>query len=114
MTAGEGGLITTNNKDFEEKCQSLTNCGRKETGYNNFDGELFGWNYRITEWQAAILTAQLGRFKKQMKIREKNKEYFARRIKEIKGIALLKRGPKVPRRAASSLSSSSTLMVSRD
>jgi len=95
MTAGEGGLITTNNKDFEEKCQSLTNCGRKETGYNNFDGELLGWNYRITEWQAAVLTAQLGRFKQQMKTREKNKEYLAERIKEIKGITLLKKDPRI-------------------
>lgn len=95
MTAGEGGIILTNAGEYAEKCHSLVNCGRKEEGYNTFDGFLFGWNYRLTEWQAAVLTVQLGRLTAQMKVREKNKDYFASHLKEIPEISLLKKDSRV-------------------
>lgn len=59
LTAGEGGAILTSDEQLMQKCQSLVNCGRKEAGYKDWEGHLQGWNYRITEWQAAILQEQL-------------------------------------------------------
>ena len=95
MTAGEGGIILTSDKDLEEKCQSLVNCGRKETGYNSFEGSVFGWNYRITEFQAAILSAQLDRLSEQTSHREANVDYFSERLKGVEGLTPLRRDPRI-------------------
>lgn len=82
MTAGEGGAITTNVAEVAHKCQSLVNCGRKEDGYADFEGELFGWNHRITELQAALLTAQLERLPEQAARREVNIRHLEARLAE--------------------------------
>lgn len=57
ITTGEGGMILTNNKNIFEKCQNLRNLyfGKK----NRFQHFQMGWNYRMTNIQAAIGCAQL-------------------------------------------------------
>jgi dTDP-4-amino-4,6-dideoxygalactose transaminase len=32
MTAGEGGMIITDDPDLEQRCQSIVNCGRRRPG----------------------------------------------------------------------------------
>ena len=91
LTAGEGGIILTSDNDLAERCHSLVNCGRKEDGYNNFDGDLFGWNYRIGEFQAAILSSQLERLPKQTLRREANVATLESLLSDIKGLKPLKR-----------------------
>lgn len=93
MTAGEGGIVLTNNKDYEEKLLSLVNCGRKQPGYDRFEGWLFGYNYRITEFQAAILLAQLKKLSKLTKIREHNGCLLTELLKEVEGVSVLERSP---------------------
>ena len=95
MTAGEGGMVLTNDDEWMQKCHSYVNCGRKETGYNEYDGQVFGWNYRITEWQAAVLIAQLERLPEQTKAKKENLDYFAGLLAEIEGIELLKTDARV-------------------
>lgn len=95
ITAGEGGIILTNDKEYEEKCQSLVNCGRKEPGYDSYQGNVFGYNYRITEFQAAILIVQLSRLDEHTGLREKNVNYFVEQIKDIEGLKPLKRDPRI-------------------
>ncbi|MCK6548113.1 DegT/DnrJ/EryC1/StrS family aminotransferase [Myxococcota bacterium] len=80
LTAGEGGAITTNRDELAERCQSLVNCGRKEPGYDSYDGVMFGWNDRITEVQAALLGAQLARLDEQHARRLANVTYFGERL----------------------------------
>ena len=70
MTTGEGGMITLNKKDKQERCSSIRNrgidVGRK--------GELFinlGSNYRLTEFQALLGLYQLKRIEKFLKHRNK-------------------------------------------
>src|SRR5581483_7830441 len=60
MTAGEGGLITTNDRDLAEVCESYLWSGRK-LGHEWYEHFRLGWNYRLTEFQAALLLAQLQR-----------------------------------------------------
>lgn len=100
MTAGEGGLVTTSNRLFYEKLESLNNCGRKEKGYDNFPGTLFGWNTRITEWQAAVLLAQLERLEAETKQRQAAVEYLTEQIGEIPGLEPLRRDPRVTTQGA--------------
>ena len=60
MTAGEGGIITTNDEELAERCISLREHGRRRDKPWYYH-EMLGWNYRMTEMQAAILRVQLRR-----------------------------------------------------
>jgi len=95
LTAGEGGILLTSDKELEERCQSLVNCGRKETGYNAFPGHEFGFNYRLTEFQAALLSCQLDRLQEQHQRREANIVYFSDRLREIGGLVPVRRDPRI-------------------
>ncbi len=71
MTSGEGGCITTNVGELAELCWSLVNCGRTKTA-DWYEHELIGYNYRMTEFQAAVLKAQLRRLDAQIERRQRN------------------------------------------
>ncbi len=58
MTAGEGGMVLTNNLACFEHLQSQTNCGRASLT-DQYQQRVLGSNYRMTEWQAAMLLGQL-------------------------------------------------------
>ena len=56
------------------------NCGRKEPGFDAFPEQLFGHNLRMTEFQAALARAQLGRLPEQNARRARNVERFEREL----------------------------------
>jgi dTDP-4-amino-4,6-dideoxygalactose transaminase len=58
MTAGEGGIVITSNLQFFEHLQSQVNCGRASST-DQFHQRVLGSNYRMTEFQAAMLIGQL-------------------------------------------------------
>lgn len=93
MTAGEGGIITTNDKYWAEKAYAFTHAGRiyGETGH--YQGKIMCWNHRMTEFQAAILLVQLTRLEKHKRMRIKNAEYLKKRLSEIDGIKSLRQDP---------------------
>lgn len=95
MTAGEGGLILTNDDLYREKLHSLVNCGRKEWGYDSFEGNLFGYNYRISEFQAAVLLAQLEKLADFTKRRAENAAHLTKLLDQIDGITTIKADPRV-------------------
>lgn len=94
MTSGEGGIICTNDRDIAESCDSLTWAGRK-VGRPWYEFHRLGWNYRLTEFQAAILNCQLARLDRQNQTREKNAEYLSARLAAISGIRPLVKDPRV-------------------
>jgi dTDP-4-amino-4,6-dideoxygalactose transaminase len=85
MTSGEGGILTTNDKDLARMCDSLLWAGR-EVGRPWYEFHRLGWNYRLTEFQAAILSVQLTRLEEQNATRRKNAEYLTRKLSQINGI----------------------------
>jgi dTDP-4-amino-4,6-dideoxygalactose transaminase len=85
MTAGEGGLITTNDPAVAEICESLVWVGRK-TGRPWYEHHRLGWNYRLTEFQAALLIAQLERLEDQTARRQRNAEYLSTKLQKVPGI----------------------------
>ena len=58
MTAGEGGLVTTNDDERASRLYSLVNVGRVRGG-GWYQHEIVGYNLRLTEFQGALLRRQL-------------------------------------------------------
>src|SRR5262249_14607581 len=85
MTAGEGGIIITNDDELERLARSVHDCGRMpgEWFYSHF---IYGSNYRLSEWQGAILSVQLTRLDEQTAHRHKNARLLDRLLAEIEGI----------------------------
>ena len=96
MTAGEGGMITTDDPDLEQRCQSLINCGRRRPG-DSFEGPLMGANYRMTEWQCGILLAQLARLPEQIERKSRAAARLREGLGAIKGISPIARDPRATR-----------------
>ncbi len=85
MTAGEGGMIISNDDTFERNARSVHDCGRMpgEWFYSHF---IYGSNYRLSEWQGAVLMAQLGRLDEQTRRRHQNSRVLDRELSKIPGI----------------------------
>ena len=58
ITTGEGGMIVTNQEILFNKCQKLRNLAFEPNGRRFIHNEI-GWNYRMTNMQAALGLAQL-------------------------------------------------------
>lgn len=96
MTAGEGGIIITNDDGVERLARSVHDCGRMpgEWFYSHF---IYGSNYRLSEWQGAVLTVQLGRLDSQTAHRHKNARLLDRLLAEVEGITPQKLDPRCTR-----------------
>jgi dTDP-4-amino-4,6-dideoxygalactose transaminase len=99
LSSGEGGALITSNLEVYERAQSYVNCGRASAS-DKFRHRLIGFNHRITEFQAAVLEAQLERLPKQAKTRQANMEHFEKRLRGTHGLAFLKRDKRITRVAA--------------
>lgn len=91
LSAGEGGIIITNDDRYERLCRALHTCGRLPEGAW-YDHYLLGGNYRMTEFQGALLSCQLARLEEQTRIRDENGQYLNQKLAEIPGIRPLPRG----------------------
>ncbi|HPP12923.1 MAG TPA: DegT/DnrJ/EryC1/StrS family aminotransferase, partial [bacterium] len=98
ITSGEGGLLVTDKEEIAETARSFSNCGREETAqwYQHFR---FGTNIRMTEFQAAILLAQLSRLEEQTRHREATARVLDEGLRNIPGIKTVPRDGRVTRRA---------------
>lgn len=86
ITTGEGGMCITDNKELNEKMRILRDHGMsKERKYYH---EIIGFNYRMTNLQAAIGTAQTERIDEILEWREKLEERYREVFKGIDGITL--------------------------
>jgi len=98
ITSGEGGAVITNNLEYMEKVQSYINAGRASVT-DQFHHRIIGFNYRLGEFQAAVLCVQIDRLPKQAAVREANMTYLEGRLKGTPGIGLLKPDPRITRLA---------------
>jgi perosamine synthetase len=87
LNSGEGGAILTDDETLLEKCFAFHNNsrGRRTAGYD-FSYANSGLNLRLTEFQAALLLAQMARLEAQAKRREQNAQYLTALLREIPGI----------------------------
>jgi dTDP-4-amino-4,6-dideoxygalactose transaminase len=88
LNCGDGGALLTNSDELADKCYSFHNqCRpRPKSGSDTVCTSNRGANLRMTEFQAAILLAQMTRLEDQMQTREQNAAYLRTLLKEIPGI----------------------------
>ena len=88
LNSGEGGALLTDDEEFLETCYTFHNNSRarKNTGSTTFAYRGVGANLRLTEFQAAILLAQMTRLEAQAATRDKNAAYLTSMLKQIPGI----------------------------
>jgi dTDP-4-amino-4,6-dideoxygalactose transaminase len=98
ITSGEGGAVITNNLEYMELVQSYINAGRASLT-DQYKKRIIGFNYRLGEFQAAVLSAQIDHLPEQSAIREKNMQYFESLLRNTPGIGLLKADPRITRLA---------------
>ena len=94
ITTGEGGMIVTNKKDIYEKCKSLRNLSFSKSYFDRYNHDDIGWNYRMTNMQAALGCGQLKSINKIVKRKreignlyykhlKKTNTFFFKRIKTV-------------------------------
>jgi dTDP-4-amino-4,6-dideoxygalactose transaminase len=83
LTSGEGGAVVTNDEAFAHQVYNFHTPGTPKSGTS--------WgraaNYRLTEFQAALLLAQYSRFNAQQDYRNANAEHLSDMLRKIPGIA---------------------------
>ena len=98
ITSGEGGAVISNSLEYMERVQSYINAGRASLT-DKYHHRIVGFNYRLGEFQAAVLGPQLDRLPQQAAVREMNMKHFESRLHGTEGIALLKADPRITRLA---------------
>lgn len=82
ITTGEGGMIVTNDPAIAERCRSLRNQGRDADG-QWLKHTLLGFNYRMSDMQAAVGLAQLERLPELLAKRAEIAEAYLRLLVDI-------------------------------
>jgi perosamine synthetase len=88
ITMGEGGVIATNNREWDVKLRSLRNQGRDEMG-TWLHHESLGFNYRLNEMSAALGVSQLSRIDQLLERRNRVAAMYSRRLQDVPGLELL-------------------------
>lgn len=78
ITTGEGGMCVTNSQELDEKMRVLRDHGMSKT--KKYWHEVIGYNYRMTNLQAAIGVAQLERIDKIIEARGKTEEQYRKQL----------------------------------
>jgi len=88
LCSGEGGAILTDEDSLAEKLYAFhNNCrGRSTTGYLFRYMPTRAANFRMTEFQGALLSAQMTRLEEQSNRRNENAKYLTELLREIPGL----------------------------
>jgi dTDP-4-amino-4,6-dideoxygalactose transaminase len=79
MTTTEGGIITTHDRDVAERCRVLRQHGMRR----RYVHETLGFNFRMTELQAAIGLAQLEKLERFNERRIEHARYLSERLRGV-------------------------------
>jgi dTDP-4-amino-4,6-dideoxygalactose transaminase len=92
ITAGEGGIIVTDEKDIYEKLKLIRSHGRLEKNQDYFsttedlDYIQVGYNYRISTISASLILSQFKKIKKIINLRREKATYYTKKLSSIKNI----------------------------
>ncbi|MDZ4799853.1 MAG: DegT/DnrJ/EryC1/StrS family aminotransferase [Bryobacteraceae bacterium] len=100
LNSGEGGAVVTNDTALIERLYAFHNNSRGRTTVGtDFTYAAKGLNLRLTEFQAALLLAQMTRLADQTRTRETNASYLSGLLSDIPGITPVKMYPGCTRNA---------------
>ncbi|TGL77743.1 DegT/DnrJ/EryC1/StrS family aminotransferase [Leptospira yasudae] len=89
---GEGGVVVTDNDELAERIRLIRNHAEavvEAKGHANLTNML-GFNFRMTELEAAIGRCQLKKLRNFVEVRQKNVDYLHNKLKEIPALELPK------------------------
>jgi len=98
LSAGEGGFVLCDDEALAEAAWSIHNCGRTRDG-EWYEHALIGGNYRMTEFQAALLLSQMRNLESQTDLRSKNAALLTEHLSDIEGVRPLVVDDRVTRHA---------------
>jgi len=84
LTTGEGGMLTTDDPEIAKVARKLRDHAFSED--RHFWHKYMGFNYRMTNLQAAVGLAQTERFEELVGAKRENARYYTRLLKEVEGI----------------------------
>ncbi len=84
MVTGEGGMLTTNNREFAETAMMVRNHGENRL----YQSTMLGHNYRMPELEAAIGCVQLGKLTKFLEARKKNAAVITEALSSLDNLQL--------------------------
>lgn len=87
ITTGGGGMIVSNDRSLLEEAKHLTTQAKSDELYYTHDR--VGYNYRMTNLQAALGVAQLEQIEDFIRIKAKNYQDYQEKILELEGLELL-------------------------
>ena len=86
ITTGEGGVLLTNDDDIAERCMYFKNQGRLKRG--SFIHDQVGYNFRITDLQAAVGVAQFDRLDEIISRKRQIRELYRSMLKDVPQVQL--------------------------
>lgn len=98
MTAGEGGALITGEDSLRARALSYVDCGRVEGGHHYHHAH-YGSNLRMSEWQGAVLSAQLARFPDQHRVRGERAALLDAELANLDGVEPQAGDPRMDNRA---------------
>lgn len=81
LTTGEGGALFTNSKKLADKCMYFKNQGRLHRG--SFIHPFLGYNFRVTDLQAAIGVAQMKKLSYIIKKKAQNESIYRKLLRDV-------------------------------
>lgn len=91
ITTGEGGMVVTNNEEYNRRARAYRNlCFGSENRFKHLE---LGYNFRMTNMQAAIGVARLEQVNKFIEIKRKMAQYYKNCLSEIKQLRFLTEKP---------------------
>lgn len=83
ITTGEGGMVTTNNDEIASRLRLLRNHGQDRL----YSHAMLGYNWRITEMQAAIGVVQVGKLDSVLERKRTIAAWIAQRLAGVEGLS---------------------------
>ena len=81
ITTGEGGMCLTNNEELAEKMKIIRNHGMRPN--KKYWHDIVGFNYRMTNLQAALGVAQLRKLDKFVKRKREIAKWYKEELKDL-------------------------------
>lgn len=88
ITTGEGGMVVTPDPETADRCRYYRNMCFPLRGPREFRHEDLGYNYRLTNLQAAVGLAQLEQIEDHVARRRRNARRYGELLREVPGLTL--------------------------